>query len=249
MVTGGASGLGLATVEMLLQKNHCIIVIDTAEKPQNEGKSDLNLMYIKGDVSSEEDIKQAIDHILRVYGRIDNCVNCAGVIVAKPLLNFTSGQEEVHSLETWMHILNVNLTGTFNMCRLVAAAMAKNPADADGCRGTIINTSSVAAYDGIKSLVAYSASKAAVSGLTLPMAKDLAKFGIRVMAIAPGSFCTPLISRYNAMNSIIQSITFPKRLGHPKEFAQLVHSIIENPYLNGEVIRLDAAIRVHTINE
>lgn len=248
LVTGGASGLGEATVSMLLENGANVLVIDLNEdsgyalEKEFKGK----LKFIKADVSNEVDIKLAIKTMIAQLGSIDIAVNCAGIAPVGKTVGKFEGTYEAHPLELFEKTIRINLIGTFNVVRLVAYAMEQNTENESGERGVIINTASVAAYDGQIGQVAYAASKAAIAGMTLPIARDLSRNGIRVMAIAPGLFETPLMSSLpeEARNSLGQQVPFPSRLGYPSEYAMLVKSIIENPMLNGEVIRLDGAIRM-----
>lgn len=218
-------------------------VVDLNEPPSFSVNPD-KCIFICADVCSEDQVQAAIDGIINEFGRLDVVINCAGIMLVKPIYDPDSAL--VHPLDLFKTVINVNLCGTFNVCRLaVAAMMYKDEQFLDGNkqRGIIVNTSSVAGLDGLTKTLAYSASKAAVAGMTLPLARELGKFGIRVMGIAPGPFRTPLVGDPGEMKSLIGSITFPKRPGNPDEFAHLVLTIIKNQYLNGEVIRLDAGLR------
>lgn len=197
-------------------------------------------LSISGDVCSEDQVQSAIDQILNHFGRLDVLVNCAGLFLVNPI--YKESTEEVHSLKAFQDIFNVNVSGTFNVTRLVVAAMMKGAPDANGQRGVIINTSSITGLDGLTNCLAYSASKAAVVGMTLPLARELGKFGIRVMSIAPGVFQTPMVAEMEAVKGMVVSNAYPKRPGEPREFAMLVMAIIENSYLNGQVVRLDAGL-------
>ncbi len=245
VVTGGASGLGEATVRNIISQGGKVLIIDLndtrAHKLINE-LGDSNAIFAKADVASESQIKDAIAMAMKAYGRIDICVNCAGIARGKK----TVGKEGPHPLDTFEKTIKVNLIGTFNVLRLCAEIMQENQPNDHGERGVIINTASVAAFDGQIGQVAYSASKGGVVGMTLPIARDLARSGIRCMTIAPGLFLTPLFETLpeEAITSLGAQVPFPSRLGHPSEYAQLAQSIIENPMLNGEVIRLDGAIRM-----
>jgi NAD(P)-dependent dehydrogenase (short-subunit alcohol dehydrogenase family) len=200
------------------------------------------LGVVEVDVTSGPGLAGAIAEVVRRYGRLDVVVHCAGIGHAGRML----GKEGPMALETFEKVIRVNLTGTFNVCRLAAEAMARNEPGEDGERGVIVNTSSVAAFDGQIGQVPYAASKAAVAGMTLPMARELARLGIRVVAIAPGLFDTPLLAGLpqEAREALAAGIPYPPRLGSPEEFARLALHVVENRYLNGEVIRLDAALRM-----
>jgi len=200
-------------------------------------------IFAKVDVTNEGDVKAAIEAGVKAFGDIHGVVNCAGIGSASKTL----GKAGVHSLQLYQTVIQINLIGTFNVSRLVAERMAKQiPVTADGERGVIINVASVAAFDGQNGQVAYSASKGGVVGMTLPMARDLEPYGIRVMTIAPGASETPMMAMAtdNTKKSLIDQIVFPKRLGKPAEFAHLCKAIIENSYLNAEVIRLDGGVRM-----
>lgn len=228
----------------LLLKNGCrVAVVDLNEYPYSPVNPD-KCIFICADVCSENQVQAAIDGIIKKFERLDVVINCAGIMLIKPIYDRDSAQ--VHPLDLFQTVINVNLCGTFNVCRLAVAAMLYKDdqfVDGNSQRGIIINTSSVAGLDGLTKTLAYSASKAAVAGMTFPMARELGKFGIRVMSIAPGPFRTPLVGDPGEMKSLIGSITFPKRPGNPDEFADIVLTIIKNQYLNGEVIRLDAGLR------
>ena len=244
IVTGGSSGLGGGTVELLRASGARVEIFDLQAHTGNQA--------VKGtvDVTSAEQVAGAMAAVQERYGRIDVVVHCAGIGYAGRMLPRNFADAGPMPLDVFERIIRVNLIGTFNVTRLAAAAMAKNQPSSsdngDGERGVIINTSSVAAYDGQIGQVPYAASKAAVAGMTLPMARELAVLGIRVMAIAPGLFHTPLVAALpaEAMAQLGATIPFPARLGTPAEYAALAKHIIENRYLNGEVIRLDGALRM-----
>ncbi|MCU0324261.1 MAG: 3-hydroxyacyl-CoA dehydrogenase [Spirosomaceae bacterium] len=244
LVTGGASGLGEAVVRRLVKNGTNVVIADLNEDKGKALVAELGrrVKFSKCDVSSEKDAQKAVNLAISRYGKLHILVNCAGV--APPAR--TIGKEGPHSLSHFQKIINVNLVGSFNMIRLAAWEMAKNEPNEEGERGVIINTASVAAYDGQIGQAAYSASKGGIVGMTLPIARDLSRNGIRVMTIAPGIFKTPLMASLpeDAQISLGQQVPFPSRLGKPEEYAQLAQSIIENPMLNGEVIRLDGAIRM-----
>ncbi|XP_014284473.1 3-hydroxyacyl-CoA dehydrogenase type-2 [Halyomorpha halys] len=246
LVTGGASGLGKATVERICKNGGRVIVCDL---PTSQGKAvadDLGsgAIFASVDVTSESDVTNALNVAKEKFGKLNCVVNCAGIGVAYKTYNFNKNLP--HKLDDFTRTLMVNTVGTFNVIRLSAGLIGQNSPDEDGGRGVIVNTASVAAFDGQVGQVAYAASKAAIAGMTLPLARDLASQGIRVVTIAPGLFDTPLLSSLpeKVRNFLAKSIPYPQRLGKPEEFALLVQSIIENPVMNGEVIRLDGAIRM-----
>lgn len=244
LVTGGASGLGEATVRMLAQAGANVVILDLNEPPGKALAAELgdNARYVAADVSNEAQVQSAIHLAYEAFGGLNILVNCAGIGAALK----TVGKEGPHPLDIFERVIRVNLIGTFNCIRLAAARMSANIPNEHGERGVIINTASVAAFDGQIGQVAYSASKGGIVGMTLPIARDLARSGIRVMTIAPGLFDTPLLAALPepARISLGQQVPFPSRLGNPAEYAQLAKSIIENPMLNGETIRLDGAIRM-----
>jgi NAD(P)-dependent dehydrogenase (short-subunit alcohol dehydrogenase family) len=237
LVTGGGSGLGAATARMLEGEGANVVVADL----RGEGAGP-NARFVRSDVTDEGSVKGAIDVTLENFGALHGAINCAGIASAEKVL----GREGPHSLESFSKVVEVNLVGTFNVVRLAAEAMAKNEPTEGGERGVIVNTASVAAFDGQIGQVAYAASKGGVAAMTLPVARELARHGIRVVAIAPGIFDTPMLAGLPeaARESLGKQMPFPSRPGRPEEFAALVHHIIENEMLNGEVIRLDAAIRL-----
>jgi NAD(P)-dependent dehydrogenase (short-subunit alcohol dehydrogenase family) len=244
LVTGGASGLGGATVDMIAAAGGRAVIIDLKDdagraKAAQHGAS---ARFVRADVTSEEQVQEAIDVATKDYGQIDGLVNAAGIPAAERVLP----REGVQPLDHFARVIQVNLVGTFNVIRLAAAAMAKNPPSEGGERGVIVNTASVAAFDGQIGQAAYSASKGGIVALTLPIAREFARIGVRVMTIAPGTFDTPLLGALPeaARASLAQQVPFPSRLGRPEEYASLVRHIFENEMLNGEVIRLDGAIRM-----
>lgn len=244
VVTGGASGLGAATVEMLAAAGANVVIADLSREAgealaQKLGKQ---ARFVECDVSKEEHANSAVQAALTAFGGITGLVNCAGIAVAEK----TIGRDGPHRLQSFARVINVNLIGTFNMIRVAADAMSKQDPNAEGERGVIVNTASVAAFDGQIGQAAYSASKGGVVGMTLPIARDLARSGIRIVTIAPGIFETAMLKgmRDEIRQSLGQQVPFPSRLGRPSEFAQLVQSIFANAMLNGEVIRLDGAIRM-----
>ncbi|WP_431842120.1 3-hydroxyacyl-CoA dehydrogenase [Calidifontibacter indicus] len=236
IVTGGASGLGGATTKALLERGATVVVADL------KGEAPEGATFVATDVTDEQQVQHAVDIARDQDAPLSGVVNCAGIAIAAKVL----GKEGPHSLDTFMKVLQVNVGGTFNMIRLAAAAMKENEPGEDGERGVIINTASVAAYDGQIGQAAYSASKGGVVGMTLPIARELARDGIRVMTIAPGIFWTPMMAGLpeEAQKSLGEQVPFPSRLGDPSEYAALATHIIENRMLNGEVIRLDGAIRM-----
>lgn len=244
VVTGGGSGLGLATAQSLLASGGKVVLVDINAEQGAARSEELgaNARFAKADISREDDARQAIAVALEAFGAIHGLISCAGVAPAEKVL----GRNGVHGLDSFARAININLVGTFNMLRLAAEAMEKNQPDAGGERGVIINTASVAAFDGQIGQAAYSASKSGVVGMTLPIARELARYGIRVMTIAPGIFETPMMAGMpqEVRDSLGASVPFPSRLGRPDEFAALARHIVENSMLNGETIRLDGAIRM-----
>ncbi len=241
IITGGASGLGAATARMIVDGGGKVVLADVQVEAGEKLAAELGGKFVKCDVTSEAD-GLAVVAAAQSMGKLMGLVNCAGVAPAVK----TVGKDGPHPLDVFQRVININLIGTFNMARLAAAAMANNEANAGGERGVIINTASVAAYDGQIGQAAYGASKAGVVGLTLPMARDLSRNGVRVMTIAPGIFETPMLlgMPQEVQDALGKMVPFPSRLGKPAEYAQLAKSIIENAMLNGETIRLDGAIRM-----
>lgn len=241
IVTGGASGLGAGTARMLTEHGAKVILADVQQEAGEALASELKQTYVQCDVTQEADGQAAIEAALKV-GRLFGLINCAGIAPASR----TVGRNGPHALDLFQKVININLVGTFNMIRLAAAAMNDNDPEPTGERGVIINTASVAAYDGQIGQAAYSASKGGVVGMTLPIARDLARSGIRCMTIAPGIFGTPMVfgMPQEVQDALAASIPFPSRLGTPEDYAKLVHTIITNDMLNGETIRLDGAIRM-----
>ncbi len=244
LIAGGASGLGEATARRLHQLGANVVVFDlNAERGEAlAGELGEGFAFIPGSVTEEADAQRAVDEALTRFGGLHIAVNTAGIATPGRIL----GRSGPLSLATFSQVIAVNLIGTFNVMRLAAAAMQGNAPMADGERGVIINTASIAAYEGQIGQAAYAASKGGVVGLTLPAARDLAKWGIRVVTIAPGLFDTPLLAGLpdQVRNELGRQIPFPSRLGQPPEYAFLVQHIIENVLLNGEVIRLDGALRM-----
>lgn len=241
IVTGGASGLGAGTARMLVAEGAKVILADVQDEAGEKLASELGQVYVHCDVTQEQDGLAAVAAAQQA-GSLFGLINCAGVAPASR----TVGKNGPHPLDLFQKVVMINLVGTFNMSRLAAAAMGENTPESTGERGVLINTASVAAYDGQIGQAAYAASKAGVVGMTLPIARDLSKVGIRCVTIAPGIFATPMIygMPQEVQDSLAASIPFPSRLGVPADYAKLVHSIITNEMLNGETIRLDGAIRM-----
>ncbi|WP_460974369.1 3-hydroxyacyl-CoA dehydrogenase [Spirosoma knui] len=248
IVTGGASGLGEATVRMLASQGANVVILDLNEEKGQALAEELgtSVRFAKTNVTDEADVQAAINLAVETFGALHINVNCAGIAEARKTLGKVDGVYGAHSLAAFQKTISINLIGTFNVIRLAALTMEQNTPNEEGERGVIINTASVAAYDGQMGQAAYSASKGGIVGMTLPIARDLARSGIRVMTIAPGLFETPLLMGLpeEARISLGQQVPFPSRLGRPNEYAMLAKSILENPMLNGEVIRLDGAIRM-----
>jgi len=240
-VTGANSGLGKATTRQLIKLNANVVgadlIINEAQQTASES------LFIHMDVTNVESIEAALTKAIKRFGTIHGLINCAGILVAERILKKDG---TLFCLENFRRCLDVNLVGTFNMIRLVTTLLSRNTPNSNGECGIIINTSSIAAFEGQVGQVAYAASKAGINGMTLPLSRELADFGIRVMAIAPGIFSTPLLADMNITQSknLEQQTPFPRRLGQPSDYAVLVQHIIENPMLNGEVIRLDGALRL-----
>jgi NAD(P)-dependent dehydrogenase (short-subunit alcohol dehydrogenase family) len=241
IVTGAASGLGAATARMIAAAGGKPVLADLNEEAGSALARELGGVFVRCDVSSEDDA-QAVVRAAQAAGSLRGLVNCAGIAPAEKLV----GKNGPHSMALFMKTLNINLVGSFNMARFAADAMARTEAQEEGERGIIIHTASVAAYDGQIGQTAYSASKGAIVAMTLPMARDLSRSGIRVMTIAPGIFETPMMLAMpqEVRDSLGQAVPFPPRLGRATEYAQLARTIIENVMLNGETIRLDGAIRM-----
>lgn len=241
IITGGASGLGAASARMIAANGGIVVLADVQVEAGEALARDLNGKFVRCDVTSEAD-GQLVVETAQSLGTLRGLINCAGVAPAVK----TIGKDGPHSLDVFKRVVNINLIGTFNMSRLAADAMSKSAATEQGERGIIINTASVAAFDGQMGQVAYASSKAAVAGLTLPMARDLSRNGIRVMTIAPGIFETPMLlgMPQEVQDALGKMVPFPPRLGKPDEYAHLAKTIIENVMLNGETIRLDGAIRM-----
>lgn len=243
LITGAASGLGAASARALRAAGARVTICDLDAERAAPLAAEIGAGFARVDVTDEVSAAAGIQAALKAMGRITLLVNCAGIATAERTL----GRSGPHGLESFRRTVDINLIGSFNMARLAAAEMAQNTADAQGERGVIINTASVAAFDGQKGQTAYAASKAAIAGLTLPMARDLGTLGIRVNAIAPGVFQTPMLEGLGeeVMAGLARDVIHPRRLGRPEEFAALVCFLTECAYLNGEVIRLDGALRMH----
>ena len=244
IVSGGASGLGAGTARMLAAAGANVVIadVDTERGSALARELGAGTRWVRTDVTDEASAAAAVATALDAFGGLQGLVNCAGIVHGEKVV----GKEGPHSLAGFRRAIEINLIGTFNVLRLAADAMAKGTPNADGERGVIVNTASVAAFDGQIGQAAYGASKAAVAGMTLPIARELARSGIRVMTIAPGIFETPMLASLpqEVRDSLGKMVPFPPRLGKPAEFAALVRAIVENPMLNGEVIRLDGAIRM-----
>ncbi|GAA4167780.1 3-hydroxyacyl-CoA dehydrogenase [Shinella granuli] len=244
VVTGGGSGLGAAVARMLVGEGANVVIADVNAEAGAATVDALggSTAFIRTDVTQEKDAEAAIDLALARFGHLHGLVNCAGVAPGEKVI----GRDGPHRLDSFARTVGINLIGTFNMIRLAAAAIARQEPEADGERGVIVNTASVAAFDGQVGQAAYAASKGGVAAMTLPIARELARSGIRVVSIAPGIFETPMMAGMpqEVQDSLGRSVPFPPRLGKPVEFAALVRHILENVMLNGEVIRLDGALRM-----
>ncbi len=244
LVSGGASGLGEACVRRLVAGGARAVIVDINEERGNALANELGekVRFVKASVASAEDAQKAVDTCTEAFGGVHILINCAGIGAAQRVL----GKQGPMELSHFARAIEVNLIGSFNMIRLTAAVMSKGEPNTAGERGVIINTASVAAFDGQIGQAAYSASNGGIVGMTLPIAREFARFGIRVVTIAPGLFDTPLLAGLPepARISLGQQVPFPARLGHPSEYAALAQHIVENEMLNGEVIRLDGAIRM-----
>ena len=244
LITGGSSGLGAACARRFVQAGAKVVLADLNSAAGEELAAQLGkpARFCRTDVCDDQSVQAAIESAQGGFQGLQGAINCAGVVAAQRVL----GKEGPHPLEEFAKVIQVNLLGTFNVIRLAAAAIAQQPANEEGERGVIINTASCAAFEGQIGQAAYSASKAGVAGMTLPIARELARAGIRVMTIAPGTFDTPMLAGLPepARQSLAQQVPFPSRLGRPDEYAALAQHIVENPMLNGEVIRLDGALRM-----
>jgi len=244
LITGGGSGLGAATARLLIATGGNALLADVDETAGTTTAADLGerALFVRTDVTDAVSVQNALNAARTRFGGLHCVVNCAGIAVGRK----TIGREGPHDLESFTRVIQINLVGTFNVIRLAAALMAQQQPNDEGERGVIVNTASVAAFDGQVGQAAYAASKGGVVSMTLPIARDLARDGIRVMTIAPGIFETPMMAGMPeaVRASLAQQVPFPSRLGRPDEYARLVRHILENPMLNGEVIRLDGAIRM-----
>ena len=242
LVTGGASGLGAASARMAIDNGAKVVIADLQDGTAYAKELGANARYIKTNVTVEADGKAAVELALKAFGGLNVLINCAGIAIGEK----TIGKNGPHALDSFARVVTVNLIGTFNMIRLAAEAMAKGTPNAAGERGVIVNTASVAAYDGQIGQAAYSASKGGVVGMTLPIARDLSRDGIRVCTIAPGIFETPMLLDMpkEVQDALGKMVPFPSRLGKAPEYAALAKHIVENEMLNGETIRLDGAIRM-----
>lgn len=244
LVTGGASGLGAGTARFLAAKGARLILADLNTGAGNALAAELgaNAHFVTTNVTDEDSGRAAVRQAVSTYGHLDGLINCAGIVHGEKVV----GKDGVHSLDAFRRVVEINLVGTFNMTRLAAQVMANNEPNTSGERGVIINTASVAAFDGQLGQAAYAASKGGIVAMTLPIARELARSGIRVMTVAPGIMETPMLLGMapEVQDALGKMVPFPSRLGKPEEFAALAAHIVENAYLNGEVIRLDGAIRM-----
>jgi NAD(P)-dependent dehydrogenase (short-subunit alcohol dehydrogenase family) len=244
IVTGGASGLGGASARLLQSAGAKVVILDVNGEAGQALAAELgaDALYVHTDVTSSDSAEAAIAQAHKTFGSVDIAINCAGIGTPGRVLS----RQGILPLDTFVRVIQINLIGTFNIIRLAAAQMQNNDPNADGERGVIINTASIAAFDGQIGQPAYAASKAGVVGMTLPIARELASFGIRVMTIAPGLFNTPMLAGLpeSARESLGASVPFPPRLGRPEEYASMAKYMIENPMLNGATIRLDGALRM-----
>ena len=244
LIPGGVSGLGAATAKNLVAAGGKVVVADVNQEAGEKFAAALGdyARFVLADVTSEAQVRLAVDTAVQAFGHVHGLINCAGVAPGERVV----GRNGPHKLETFSRVININLIGSFNTLRLAANAMAGNTPNSDGERGVIINTASIAAFEGQLGQAAYSASKGGIVAMALPIARELAKLGIRVMTIAPGIFDTPMLAAMSAeiRASLGAQVPFPSRLGQPEEYARLAAFIIQNPMLNAEVIRLDGAIRM-----
>ncbi|WP_170382946.1 3-hydroxyacyl-CoA dehydrogenase [Ruegeria atlantica] len=242
IITGGASGLGEATARHFADQGAQVTILDRDTDRGTQVAAEIGGYFAQTDVTDESSVSAAISTALDKMGKITAAVNCAGIAIGAK----TVGREGPHPLDAFQRTIDINLIGTFNVSRLAAVEMAKNEPEPDGARGVIINTASIAAFDGQKGQAAYAASKGGVVGMTLPMARDLASSGIRVMAIAPGIFMTPMLASLpeEVQQQLAADVPNPARLGDPREYGRLAGFIVEMGYLNGEVIRIDGALRM-----
>ncbi|XP_039250200.1 3-hydroxyacyl-CoA dehydrogenase type-2-like [Styela clava] len=246
MISGGASGLGRATAEYFVKNGGRVAIVDLPNSKGAEVAETLGekCIFCPTDICNTEDVVNAIESTKDKFGALHVLVNCAGIGHVEKVYSFNKNLP--HSLENFQNVIQVNVVGTFNLIRNVVGCMVKNEVGDENQRGVIVNTASIAAYDGQAGQIAYSASKGAIIGMTLPLSRDVARMGIRTVTIAPGTFKTPLLESLpeKVINTLEAGIPFPSRLGKPEEYAKLVESIVENPMLNGEVIRLDGALRM-----
>lgn len=244
IITGGVSGLGLACARKIISEGGQVALLDINEDAAKEVMNELGnkATFIQTDVSSESSVNNSVQTAYDTMKGLNVAVNCAGVLSAGRVL----GREAPMASDYFSKAININLVGSFNICKAAANLMQNNEADSDGQRGVLINTASIAAYEGQIGQAAYSASKAGIVGMTLPMAREFTRIGVRVMTIAPGVFMTPMVSGMpdDVKQALGAAVPFPSRLGNPAEFADTMTHIIENTYLNGSVIRLDGAIRL-----
>ena len=244
MVTGGASGLGEACVRCFAAEGASVAILDmnTGQGEALAKELGAKALFVKTDVSDEQSVQAAVDATMKAFGSIHGAINCAGIVIPSKVL--VKGAPS--SMDSFTKTIQVNLLGTMNVIRLASAKMLLNTPNEDGEKGIVINTASIAAFEGQIGQASYTASKAAIAGMTLPIAREFADYGIRINTIAPGLFETPMMAGLpeKVKASLVQMVPFPKRLGKPSEFAALAKHIMENPVLNGETIRLDAAIRM-----
>ena len=244
LVTGGSSGLGAGCARRFVRQGARVVLMDRNALPGKALADELgeHAVFVHGDVTSESDVANALAEARRKWGRLHGVFHCAGILHAARMV----GKEGPMPLDAFARVIHVNVVGTFNVLRLVAAALAMEPANAEGERGVMVTTASVAAFDGQIGQAAYSASKGAVASMTLPLARELGRSGIRIVSIAPGVFETPMMQAAPdaVRNSLVEQIPFPPRFGDPEEYAALAQHIVENPMLNGTTIRLDGAIRM-----
>ncbi|VVE52576.1 3-hydroxyacyl-CoA dehydrogenase [Pandoraea fibrosis] len=244
LVTGASSGLGAATARMFVDAGAKVVLGDiNAQAGATQADALGNAArFVATDITREDDVQRLVDTAKREFGALNGVVNCAGLVIGERIL----GKQGPHRLDSFARIVNVNLIGTFNVLRIAASAMAEGTADAEGERGVVVNTASVAAFDGQIGQAAYAASKGGVAALTLPAARELARVGVRVVTVAPGIFETPMMAGMTpeVQAALGASVPFPPRLGRPSEYAALVRHIVENTMINGEVIRLDGALRM-----
>ena len=247
LITGGASGLGEATARLLARQGASVVILDLNEETGRNLAAELNGIFVKCDVTSSEQVRDAVE-AARNVAPLWSVVNCAGIAWAQRTIGRDSSYSSAHDLDSFRKVIEINLTGTFNVCRLAAAAMSRNEIDDDGCRGAIVNTASVAAQDGQIGQAAYSSSKAGILGLTLPLARDLSVAGIRVNCVLPGLIDTPIYAfaedPVDFKRRLGQDVLFPKRLGLASEFASMALELLTNSYMNAASVRVDAGVRL-----